>query len=157
MKSAGMDSSLPPFPPGPSKNRPLGRQALVVCGFVSIFWRHQIETSFLACHFSYFSSFSVPAWLHFGAFFHHSGIASSSMNFALLFTRFFMDLCPDLSSVFHIFCTRSSLHDRTWATLFLNNSMVFCAQKHVFPISKRLYFPCNPLPFSLPGFVMFFY
>ena len=47
MKSAGMDSSLPPFPPGPSKNRPFCRQALIVSPtwldsfrFFWIFWRH---------------------------------------------------------------------------------------------------------------------
>ena len=50
---------------------------------------------------------------------------------------FSIDLGMDLSLIFHNFCIRASLRCLTSRTLFLNNSIVFCAQNQVFGLSEK--------------------
>ena len=74
MKSAGMDSSLPPFPPGPAKNPPFRRQALIATDFIDFLATPNRDLIFdmpFFVVFIFFGPRGAPFWDLFPVFWHH--------------------------------------------------------------------------------------
>ena len=84
-----------------------------------------------------FNGFWLPFGLHFRSFFI---ICASLFRVSILY-RFFIDFGVVFPSNFHHFSMQNSFRYRTSRTLFLDNSMVFCADFHVFDLLVFHVFP----------------
>ena len=101
-------------------------------------------------HFITFSQMFIPFGAPFPECFHVFYLTFSRINFAQNSHRFCIDFGMDLSLIFHQLCTRTSLRYQISRTLFLNNSIMFCAQNKVFTLSEKNTW------FSPPSLLSFF-
>ena len=105
----------------------------------------------------FFDGFWLPFELHVWMIFCVFCITFSSMKFVSILHRFWDGFWPHFRWFFDEFPVRAFTSHEASRSLFLNNSMVFCAQNQGFTLSEKHEFSWFSWSFSIPVLALTFY